>query len=365
MDKLEVRVSLTKVLLVLIVVIVPLSIFGLVLTTRSDRSLDAAIGNDYKALAQRYSNEVSDYIRDRVADANAMAADSSVISAVSGADHTGSAKSAAPGQPGAKGTLGSSASELLRQRRNLDPRFLNIIVTDQNGTVVAAAQQTGKQSYAEDDVWQGAYNKGQGAVKIGDILYAEVSKAYYVNIGVPIGDPSSGRLVGVLTTAVNISPVLAHFQQNEIGNGARATLVNDDGTIVSAPNADVFARKKSAELDAVRDTPAALQGTQSDWRLVHLQSAPYIVGYAATGLKQNYNNLGWIVLVSQGEHQAAAPIRQLERFAAWMVVLALFMLTLLCVYYFLHRKQKFEGIEEAIPAEQTEQTRAAASSTSG
>ena len=359
MDKLEVRVSLTKVLLVLIVVIVPLSIFGLILTTRSDRSLDAAIGNDYKTLAQRYSTEVSEYIRDRVADANAMAADSSVISAVSGAD-TSSAKNAAAGQSGAKGMLGSSASQFLRQRRNLDPRFLNVVVTDQSGNLVAAAQQTGKQSYADDDVWQGAYNKGQGAVKIGDILYAEVPKAYYVNIGVPIGDPASGRLVGVLTAAVNISPVLAHFQQNEIGNGARAILVNDDGTIVSAPNADVFAHQKSAELDGVRDTAGGLQGTQSDWRLVHLQSVPYIVGYAATGLKQNYNNLGWIVLVSQGEHQAAAPIRQLEHFAVWMVVLAIFMLTLLCVYYFLHRRQKFEGIEEAIPAEQSEQTRAAA-----
>jgi hypothetical protein len=358
MDRLEIRVSLTKVLLVLIVVIVPLSIFGLVLTTRSDRSLDNAIGNDYKTLAQRYSSEVSEYIRDRVADTNAMAADSSVISAVSG--NTGGGKNAAAGQPAAKC---SSVAEFLRQRRNLDPRFLNIVVTDQNGSVLAAAQQTGKQSYADDDVWQGAYNKGQGAVKIGDILYAEVSKAYYVNIGVPIGDPSSGRLVGVLTAAVNISPVLAHFQQNEIGNGARAILVNDDGTIVSAPNADVFARQKSAELDAIRDTTGSLQGTQSDWRLVRLGSGPYIVGFAATGLKQHYNNLGWIVLVSQGEHQAAAPIRQLERFAAWMVVLAVFMLTLLCVYYFLHRKQKFAGIEEALPSEQArDQTRAAAGS---
>ena len=358
MDRLEVRVSLTKLLLVLLIVIVPLSIFGLVLTSRSDRSLDNAIGNDYKTLAQRYSTEVSDYIRDRVADANAMATDTSVINAASGS--TAATKNAAAGQAGVKG---SSASEFLRQRRNLDPRFLNIVATDQNGNVVAAAQQTGKQSYADDDVWQGAYNKGQGAVKIGDILYAEAPKAYYVNVGVPVGDPNSGRLVGVLTAAVNISPVLAHFQQNEIGNGARAILVNDDGMIVSAPNADVFARRRSAELDAIRDTPAALQGTQSDWRLIHVQGAPYIVGFAATGLKQNYNHLGWIVLVSQAEHQAAAPIRQLERFAAWMVVFAVFMLTLLCVYYFLHRKQKFEGIEEALPSEQArDQTRAAAGS---
>jgi hypothetical protein len=59
-----------------------------------------------------------------------------------------------------------------------------------------------------------------------------------------------------------------------------------------------------------------------------------------------------VVLVSQEEHQAAAPIRQLERFAVLMVVLATFMLTLLCVYYFLHRSQRFEDIEGVLPSEQ-------------
>jgi hypothetical protein len=45
-----------------------------------------------------------------------------------------------------------------------------------------------------------------------------------------------------------------------------------------------------------------------------------------------------------------------------MVILALFMLTLLCVYYFLHRTQKFEDIEGVVPENQlaspTEQGRA-------
>jgi hypothetical protein len=70
------------------------------------------------------------------------------------------------------------------------------------------------------------------------------------------------------------------------------------------------------------------------------------VGYASTGLKQTFPNMGWVVTVIQEEHQAAAPIRQLERFAIVMVILALFMLTLLCVYYYLHRTQKFTHMEE-------------------
>lgn len=343
MDRFEVRVSITKLLLVLIVVIVPLSVLGLVLTSRSDKSLDNAIGNDFKALAQTFSNGVSDYVRERVADVNAMAAESNVINAVIAANHGVQEKSAAGGAP--KGMLTSSASDFLKQRRNLDPRYLRIVATDENGNVVAAAQQPTKLSFAQDDDWQAAYNKGQGAVRISEILDDELAKAYYVTIGVPIGDPNSGHLVGVLSAAVNISPLLARFQQDQIGNGARAALVNEDGSVISGPNADIFARVKSREFDAIRDSLGAAQGRQAGWALASLQNGPYLVGYASTGLKQHFDNLGWYVLVSQEEHQAAAPIRQLERFALVMVVLAIFMLTLLCVYYFLHRKQRFEDIE--------------------
>ena len=75
LDRLEVRVSITKILIALIVVIVPLSIVGLILTARSDKALDTAIGNDFKTVADMYSNEVSQFVRDRVADVNIMAAE--------------------------------------------------------------------------------------------------------------------------------------------------------------------------------------------------------------------------------------------------------------------------------------------------
>ena len=350
MDRFEVRVSITKVLLVLIVVIVPLSVVGLVLTERSDKSLDNVIGNDYKTLAQTYSTEVSELIRDRVADVNAMAADSHVMTAATrgGAAHaTGAQASAGPSAGNAKGLLMSDASQALQQRRNLDPRYLRLVATDANGAVVAAAQPTTRTSYAEDEAWQNVYNKGQGAVRISNILADEASKANYVNIGVPIGDPASGHLAGVLIAAVNITPLLARFQQNQIGNGARALLVDEDGTIISGPNTDVFARVKSREYDSIRDSLGSLQGQQSGWQLASLRNGPALVGFAGTGLKQNFENLGWSVLVTQAEREAVAPIRQLERFANIMVILGLFMLTLLCVYYYLHRTQKFQDIEQA------------------
>lgn len=345
MDRFEVRLSITKLLIVLVVVIVPLSIIGLVLTERSDKSLDNAIGNDYKALAQTYSNEAADFMSDRVAEVNAMVADSAVLAAVSGRANTKGGGSAGA----SKTPPNASASEFLRQRTILDPRFLNVVVTDANANVVASAAQPPRTDYSQDEFWQAVYNKGQGAMKVSDILYNEVRKAYYVNVGFPIND-AAGNFLGVLSAAVNISPLLSRFQQNEVGNGAQAALVDENGMIVSGPNTDVFAHAKSAQFDSVRDAMVSTGGQQTGWTMAYVNGTPYIVGYAkAVGKHRteasNPVNPGWAVLVSQREAVATAPVRGLERFALLMVILAIFMLTLLFVYWYLHHKQRFEDIE--------------------
>ena len=313
MDRLEVRVSITKVLLSMVIVIVPLSIVGLILTERSDRSLDNAIGTDLRAMAQMYSDEVSQFMVDRVNEVMAMAADPAVVQTVSSAGHLaaseGARKSTVETGPAGHGMLDNSASHVLRLRRDLDPRLLRVFATNANGIVVAATHKQAVSSYAQNELWQAVFNKGQGVIKISDILYDELTKSYYVNIGMPISDPASSASIGVLSAAVNITGLLSRFQQSQIANGARATLVNDDGFIVSGPNADVFARVKSEDFAAIRDSLSSLQGSQNGWAAASLRSGPYLIGYANTGLKKNYENFGWVVLLSQDEHQGTASIR--------------------------------------------------------
>lgn len=367
LDRLEVRISITKLLVALIIVIVPLSIVGFILTARSDKALDNAMGNDFKTVADMYSNEVSQFVRDRLADVNVMTAEPALIDAAYTADRKTGAQTgtAASPQPGAnkaansanagtagKGILISSASDILRRRRELDPRFLSIVATDQNGNIVAASQKQTRSSLAEDPDWHATYSDGKGAVRIGNILFDEFTKSYYLNINAPIFDPASTRCIGVLSAAVNISGLLSRFKEGQIGNGARAELVTDDGSIISSPNADVFAHVKSQEFDAVRDNLGSLQGHQSGSLTTPLAAGPYIIGFSDTGLKQHFANLGWIVIVSQPEHQAAAPIRQVEHFALLMVILGLLMVILLGVYYYLHRAQKFADIEEVFPSDE-------------
>jgi hypothetical protein len=354
-DRLEVRVSITKLLLALIILIVPMSIAGLILTQRSDKSLDNAIGANFKTVAEMFSNEVSQYMLDRVNDVVAMSSDPAIVQAVSAGNHSGGNKTVEPKATKVTGVaaaiLGNSASQVLRRRRDLDPRFLRIVATDESGSVVGATHNPAAASYAQNAVWQGAFNNGQGAIKVGGILSDEFSKAYYVTIGVPVPDPVSNATIGVLSAAVDISGLLSRFRQSQISNGARAWLVNEDSHVISGPNSDVFARVQSPEFGAIHDSVGLPEGTQSGWAVANLESGQRIVGYAGTGLKKTYDNLGWYVLVSQEESQAIAPIRVLSQFALLMVVLALCMLTLLSVYYYLHRSQKFSHLLEDVPAE--------------
>jgi len=364
LDRLEVKVSIQKLLLGLTLVIVPLSVVGLYLTERSDRALDQTTGQQFKAMADMYSHEVSVFFTDRVLDAKLLASDSVVVDAVETAskgyqnlneeaankriDDLKQKWNTPQGAPMMKAVLESKAAEFLRRRREQLPRMIYVTVTDDHGAVVAATSRPTDYSHSSDEGWQAVYAQGKGAVNVGKILFDDATKAYYVDVGVPIFEPGSNRWTGVLSAAVNINDLLARFDQ-PVGDGARAVLVGGDGTIISGPGIDFAKQLKSDAYTIVSDSLGTVQGRQTGYLKAQMSPAARIVGFSDVAAGPQYKNLNWVVLVSQDERQALGPVRSMGLFAVFMVVLALAMLTLLTVYYSLHRKQRFEDIEEALP----------------
>jgi hypothetical protein len=367
LDRFEVRISIQKVLLGLVLVIVPLSIVGLYLTSQSDSALDSAIGKHLKITAQMYSNNVSHQVQDRIAAVKLIAADPGIVEAVSTANRAYqkqndaainekiSKQEKAWGSPEAANTvkalLASKSSDTLRHYREMDPGILRMTVTDEHGVPVASTYKPGRYSLSTWDPWQSAYAGGKGAVSVGNILYDEPTKAYFVDVGVPVTESGTGQLSGVAVASVNITPILAAFQEDLIGGGIKAELIDNTGTVVAAPKTDIFARVHSDEYDAIRDSMGSVEGRQAGYATPDVQGRK-IVGFSDTGLDKTYKPMAWTVLVSENEHEATAPVRVLSQFAVLMVILALFMVTLLAVYYALHRKQRFEDIEEALPGQQ-------------
>jgi Cache domain len=360
---LEIRLSLQRLLIGLVVVIVPLSILGLYLTSESNGNLRQAVGGHLRTIARTDGVVASQFIEDRIADVSAVAAEPAVLEAIQAAnrsrEHVSNEVISAriekieqqwgTGQADSrlKEILSSRASTWLRSQRNTNPRLLKVIVADENGVTVAATDKPLHYAQAGEGYWPAVYAQGRGAVNVTDVRFDEQAKSHYIGIGIPVLEGDSGRFVGAVSALADVSGLFALLSREHIGRTGHILLVKDDGTVVSGPDVSPDMKYKSEEFAAVRDALGTLEGRQAAYIVAPMKNGPRIVGFADTSLKQNYPNLNWLVLASQDEQEAMSPVRTLDHFAFLMVVLGLLMLTLLVVYFFLHREEPLEQVRVA------------------
>jgi hypothetical protein len=356
----DVQISLQKLLTGLIVVIVPLSIVGLYLTSNSDTNLQQSVGAHFRTIAQADSALASQFFSDRLGNVSAVAEERNMVDAITAAnrshEHMGEEAIAAriqrverewdtpQGDSLVKEMLSSRASAWLQLQRTLNPRLLKIIVADETGSAVAATDKPLHYTQADKEYWQ-AIAQGKGAVNVTDVRYDERNRLNYVEIDVPVLDESSGRFIGAVSALVDISGLFSILNRQQVGRTGRILLVKDDGTVVSAPNVTPELKLKAEEFPAVHDALSTLEGRETGFIAAAMKNGNRIVGFADAGLKHSYPNLSWLILVSQEEREALAPVRTLGHFALLMVVLGLLMLTLLLAYFSMHRQQELTAVE--------------------
>ena len=360
-DSLEIRISLQRLLLGLVVVIVPLSLVGLYITSESVSSQEEANGAHLRTLAQAASGTVSQFVDNLVTEIGSIALAPALIDTVAAADRSYQQMSEVAvhdrmdaqenkwGGPGAdpmiKGILTSPAAGYLRAYREVDPKLLRIWVTDERGAIVAATDKPERYFQGKQDYWQAVYAQGRGSNNVSSVLYDERNNSNYIRVGMPIFEQSSGQLLGVVSAWVDVSGLSALLTKASSDRNMPILLVKDDGTVIAGPNVGPSNKLKSEEFGAVRDALTSLQGRQTGHVIATTPGGKRLVGFADTGLRQSYPNLGWTVVVSMDEREAIAPIRPVVRFAFFMVALSLMMLVLLTVYFFLHRRHQVPEME--------------------
>jgi hypothetical protein len=374
LDRFEVRVSLEKLLIVLIVILVPLNFIGLYLTMQSHSAVEQTTGTLFRDIAQSNAIAARQFIDDRVTNVGAIASQPAVVDAILATNRASgqindAAKTTKIADTEKKwttaevdslvaGILASRASASLRHYRELDPRFMKLIVVDANGVPVAATDKPAHYAPVDEVFWQGVSAQGKGAVYVSEVLFDGQGTASYIGIGFPVLDENSRRFIGAVHALVDVSGLFALLNREQPGRTTATLLVKEDGTVISAPNVTPAMQMKSEEYGAVRDALGTLQGRQAGYVIASMRGGNRIVGFADTGLTPSYSNLSWFVMVSQNEHEALAPVRTVGYFAILMVVVGLLMVTLLAAYFFLHRAQEMADIEvpekQELPHEQHE-----------
>jgi hypothetical protein len=360
----ELRIPARRLLIAMLLTVLPISLTGLYSLSQSEKSLERTIGTHFKTIAESTAAEVAQFVHDRVMDVGVMAVSPAIRDAVEAANRSyeGMSEEAVAARisriekiwntseadPVVSRMLGSQASRMLRKHRELDPRFLRITVTDARGAAIAATHKTLDYFQADEAFWQAIYAQGRGAVNVTDMLYDEVTKSYYIGIGVPVLEEATNRFVGAVDALVDLSSLFPFVRRVRLGPTARASLVKEDGTIIVSPEGSLSAHLKSGEYSAVQDALRTLEGRQTGYVVADVPGgARKLIAFADTGLRDDYRNLGWIVLVSQDVQEAFAPTRTVVRLMALMALIGLAMVVVLAMYVSLHREAPLTDIGPA------------------
>ncbi|MGA7381686.1 MAG: hypothetical protein WBX03_12620, partial [Terriglobales bacterium] len=181
-DSLEIKVSLQKLLVALVIIIVPLNFLGLYLTSESHTSLQQVIGTHFRNIAQADATTAVQFVNDRVIDVGAMATEPAVIDAVMASNQAYARSSveattakiaeidqkwdAPAGDAVVKAMLASPVSRLLQRRREIDPRILKIIVANENGVPIAATDKPLHYAPTDNRFWQAVSAQGRGGIYV-------------------------------------------------------------------------------------------------------------------------------------------------------------------------------------------------------
>lgn len=362
-DRFEFRVSYGKLLFWLLITLVPIAAVGLYSLSHSERALSRMVGTHLASIAESTSAEVSQFVHDCVLDAGVIAIEPTIVNTVATANkaYAGMGEAAFNSRingtekiwntPAANGMveqiLAAPASKLLRRHGDLDRRLLRITVTDERGAVVAATHKTLDYFQGDEEFWQAIYAQGRGAVNLTDVLYDEVTKSHYIGVGVPVLEESTNRFLGAVDALVDISSLFPFVNRQQVGATARTLLVKDDATVIAGAGISLATIVKAREVAALRDSFGALAGHPPDYLATDVEGAGRVmIGFADTGLKRDYGNLGWYVIVSQQEREALSPVRGVARMLAFLVLLALVTVTFSAVYFSIHRRIPMAAIDE-------------------
>jgi len=366
LESLEFHTSLQKLLIALILILVPLTVFGFYVALQGDDHIRQVNGENFRSLTRTAAATVSDYVGERVRDVSIIANTLGSVDAVASQNHQyehlseeaiqtkiGSIDQSwesAEADKVSTRILTSDLARQLRHMRELNPKLLKVTVFDVTGSTVAATDRPAHYVQTDQESWRAVSSEGRGAIQVSDLRYDDQSRVYYISISYPVLQEGTGRFIGAVAATVDVSPLFAQLNQREFGRTGRLFLVNNEGTVIEAPGVSPSMKIKSEEYSAVRDALGSLRGREAGYIFTTLSNrTSYLIGFADTGLKDAYTNLPWIVLASQETKELTGPVRSMIAFSLLAMIFAFLLLTLLAAYVFLHRKQELDDIESPDP----------------
>ncbi len=197
----------------------------------------------------------------------------------------------------------NKTSQFLLNFRKAFPDEVEVFATDIQGLTMGMTNRTGDYLQADEGWWQKAYNNGTGAISVGEVEFDESTKAYGMNIGVPIVDPGTNSVVGILRGTINISAVFANLSELHYGSTGNAALLSQDGVVLYSKN----------DAQLMQPAPEEILNAQKSetnyWvnNLHDLDGNSAILAFYTPG-GSLAESLGWTLMMDQDRSEVEAPV---------------------------------------------------------
>ena len=184
-----------------------------------------------------------------------------------------------------------------------------ILVTNEQGAVVASIQRPNHYYYGDRSWWREAYLQGQGRLFVGTIEMDPDLNKKVIIISTPI--LKEDKPIGVLSIIHNVDVFFKAVTSAKVGKTDHNMLVGSRGQVLFCPANPLEEHQLTPQLtqDIFKET-SGWTATRAD---VHHPGAEAISGYAPVGITfrlgpENFGGEKWYVITSQDPQETYAPI---------------------------------------------------------
>ena len=185
------------------------------------------------------------------------------------------------------GVANNNLSSYLIEFIQSNPAEVEVFVTDLKGMNIAMTDKTSDFLQSDEEWWKSTYSNGIGAVYIGEVEYDESSQAYAMNLGVPIRDPKTQSVIGVLRGTLDISIMVKTLEDIKVGESGSVTLIDKSGIILYSHNPALVMQPAPENVQALLD-----EGVSGWSKTTDMDGEASILAYSTLNGEEE-KNLGW------------------------------------------------------------------------
>jgi hypothetical protein len=241
--------------------------------------------------------------------------------------------------PALAGVLTNTASKYFADVVANDPIYRELILTDRSGRLVAASNRASDYDQSDEDWWKACVeDKQRGRTNVTDVRWDESSRVRAIEISVPVPEPGSDRLAGVLKAVIDARELLAAVGGLQPGVTGQATLLRPNGSVVFSrttndPNARFFATRELSERLAAMASSQGLGEDRTHFVAQYTDGQTHAVGVAQSQLSRTYSNLTWLVAISQSTDEFLEPGRTIGWYLAALFAVTAIIVLLLALWF--------------------------------